>query len=485
MKTPFPFGSRGGIALLFATIALTSAARAAAFTWKGGAASNAWTLNGNWTTSAPANNGTAAVTFTDAFFTGTNFGAALDGGLVKSGAGTMTLRGANTYTGRTVVNAGTLQIGVNGSLLNSWVEVAPGGTFTMSNVSVNAGTGVYFSVGTASSATAATANLVAGSLSTGETDVGNAVGSIATFAHSGGMHSVDAGLYVGVGAGSTGSYTLSGTGALSTLLTRVGHNGTGTFTQTGGTHTVGSGALVVGRNAGAGSYVLQGGTLDAVGTTVGFSGAGTFTQSGGTHTTSGDLYLGVGSTSDGTYTLSGAASQLTTAHTNVGYIGTGAFTQNGGTHTTVRVYLGRATGSTGTYRLNGGTLQTSEIESHGEGAIYFNGGLVQLTGKSSPFLGANTDAYLGAGGAKIDTNGRASRLSAPIARSTALPGTGTAAALARTFSNIPKSNSPGDPNSGSANSLAAGATRPGRDAALLPLGDTRIPARVDSQRDID
>ena len=51
--------------------------------------------------------------------------AGLNGGLIKLGAGTLTLTGADTYTGNTSVNAGTLA--VNGSLLSP-VTVAAGGT---------------------------------------------------------------------------------------------------------------------------------------------------------------------------------------------------------------------------------------------------------------------------------------------------------------------------------------------------------------------
>jgi fibronectin-binding autotransporter adhesin len=56
-----------------------------------------------------------------------NLGGNLPGfSLTKSGAGTLNLTGANTYTGATTVNAGTLF--VNGSLANTTVSVANGAT---------------------------------------------------------------------------------------------------------------------------------------------------------------------------------------------------------------------------------------------------------------------------------------------------------------------------------------------------------------------
>jgi autotransporter-associated beta strand protein len=71
----------------------------------------------------------------------TLLGAALDGGLTKLGAGTVTLTATNTYTGTTVVSNGTLA--VNGSLGLSAVAVQAGGTLAgtggVTNVTVNVG----------------------------------------------------------------------------------------------------------------------------------------------------------------------------------------------------------------------------------------------------------------------------------------------------------------------------------------------------------
>ena len=55
-------------------------------------------------------------------------GLVANGGLIKSGAGTLTLSGINTYSGSTLVSAGTLLVGTGGSCQNSLMHVADGAT---------------------------------------------------------------------------------------------------------------------------------------------------------------------------------------------------------------------------------------------------------------------------------------------------------------------------------------------------------------------
>ena len=198
-----------------------------------------------------------------------------------------------------------------------------------------------------------TYNLSDGSLSAAHEIIGNAATGV--FTHTGGTNTVpdlfpaETNLILGNQTTGSGTYTLSGSGSLSTPYGYIGYNGTGVFTQDGGTHE--SRFLRLGyKSSGSGSYSLASGSLVAPYTYVGYRGSGSFTQTGGTLT--GELiYLGAEEGSQGTYTLSDG--DISVLSESIGRKGPGTFTQSGGDNEVENLTVGRD----GTYNMSGGRLE--------------------------------------------------------------------------------------------------------------------------------
>ncbi|HEV2508147.1 autotransporter outer membrane beta-barrel domain-containing protein, partial [Bosea sp. (in: a-proteobacteria)] len=181
------------------------------------------------------------------------------GSLSKAGAGTLVLKGTNSYSGATTVSEGTLRAGAaNAFSTNSTFTVASGATLDLASFNQSIG----------SLAGAGTVMLGSGTLTAGANN------SSTTFS----------GTITG-----TGGVTKAGTGTL-TL--------TGTNTYTGSTK-VSSGKLVVNGSL-ASSVTLDGGTLGGSGTIGGVSvGSGATVAPGnsiGTLTVSGNVAFAAGST---------------------------------------------------------------------------------------------------------------------------------------------------------------------------------------------
>ena len=160
----------------------------------------------------------------------------------------------------------------------------------------------------------------------------------------------------------------------------VGYSGNGTFTQIGGANTI-SNQLYLGYDIGSsGTYSLSGsGELTALYDNVGYSGTGIFTQSGGNN----DLWnltLGYNTGGIGIYGLS-ASGVLVASYTYVGYYGTGTLTQSGGSSTFGNVFLGYCAGSSGTYSLSGSGVLTATSEYIGN----IPGSIIQSPGGARRF----------------------------------------------------------------------------------------------------
>ena len=98
--------------------------------------------------------------------------------LVKSGTGTQTLTGVNTYSGATSVNAGVLKLGTGGSINNTTaITIAPGATFDASDTGYTLGTGKTLTAGDS-----AAGNDVTGAITTAGTIRPGGNGTLGTIA---------------------------------------------------------------------------------------------------------------------------------------------------------------------------------------------------------------------------------------------------------------------------------------------------------------
>ncbi len=279
------------------------------------------------------------------------------GVVTKSTAGSVTLSGANTYTGGTVVSGGTLQFSGAGTLGST------SGTLT-----VNSGT-----------LDLSGANLGVGNFTgTGGTVTNNGTAAVLSIGNGNGS----GGNFQGVLANGSGTLALSkvGTGTL-TL------SGANTFT--GGT-TVSAGTLTLGASdvLSSGAVTVSGGTLalgansDTVGTVLLTS--GNITGTGGVLTTSSWFELQSGSVSA---ILAGAVNlQKTTAGT---------------------VTLTGANTYSGTTNINGGILAINSDARLGDvpgsptsGELTFDGGTLNVTATTT--INANRGITLNSGGGIIN-----------------------------------------------------------------------------------
>jgi autotransporter-associated beta strand protein len=372
-------------------------------------------------------------------------------GTINISAGSLTITGTDdAFIGRdkgtAVVNqsGGIVEFNHNTFIANGNNQSEPTtGTYNLSAGALNVKR--EFAIGRESGT--GTLNMTGGTISkTGDEKfiVGHNNG-VGTVVQSGGTITANNELYIGnENASASGTYTLSGTGALNVAnevvvgresgtgilnvnggtLTTTGNgnmyvgrrNGTGTLNQTAGVISVikefgvgtrddnkigtgtynlsGTGAIAVANNIFIGKEQGASGTMTMTGGTmtgsdkliIGHNQAtGALTQSGGTVTTSNEVYIGNenSASSIGTYTLSGSA------NLNVGN----------------EVQVGRDNG-TGTLNLNGGTVNANKISGGtGSATVNFNGGVLKAKRDESNLIENLDVADVQSGGLKIDSNG--------------------------------------------------------------------------------
>ncbi len=167
-------------------------------------------------------------------------------------------------------------------------------------------------------------------------------------------------LYVGRTATGNGTFVMAGGEILFTNKTyvSVGHNGTGSFIASNGVAKVAK-IFNVGKEAG---------------------GRGTFRLCGGS-VSSGQFTMGEKSTAQGEALIESGELTTTGEGWDVGYNGTGTVWQSGGTVTLKKYFfVGRIAGSAGSYVMTGGDLSLTNTDNHGYVGEYGRGSLLQSNG---------------------------------------------------------------------------------------------------------
>ena len=298
-------------------------------------------------------------------------GGAIGGsfGLTKNGNGTLTLAGVNTYSGKTIMNAGTVSIGAE-----SGIGATPGSTV------------------------ADQLTLDGGALKTTGSISLNAKRGITIGAVNGGTINVDSGTTL------TYNYLLAG-GALT-------KGGAGTLTLAYGTsdHTysglvLNDGTLIMGKSSalGAGVVLINGGRI-------GNNSVNTTRTPTNAVILNGDLAIGVASTDGafvftGPWTLTNSSHSITVDTANSVTI-SGAIGENGGSYGLTKagsglLILSGSNAYTGTTTVNHGTLRVSGSIS--TGPVTVNGGSLTGAGTNSGAVTVNSGGTLAPGTSTIGT----------------------------------------------------------------------------------
>ncbi|MEI6715084.1 MAG: autotransporter-associated beta strand repeat-containing protein, partial [Verrucomicrobiota bacterium] len=364
------------------------------------------------------------------FFNGVVSGS---GGLVKMGTGTLTLQGANTYSGNTTISAGTLAVH---GLIGSTGNVSNNGLFVYNGTGTQVLTGVVSGSG-ALQVLSGTLQLGGANTYSGVTNVNGGVLTLANPAAIGtsSVVNVAPGAVLGLGGFSHSFNTLSLAGGLiqngtltaSTLNLDYGavnaslsgggavtKNTAGTVLTLGGNNAGWTGAL----NVSAGTLHFTNGAAVSSANLINVSGVGAVLELGGQALVSGSLNLVDGAVVAGT--MNATAYQLTNGQVGANLTGAGSLTKSG----TGIVTLNGMNSLSGVTDVLGGTLNVSTPNGIGSGLLTINGAsTLAIGGNNQNISGLNlVGGNIVGSGALILTAGSLNVSNGSIA--TGLSGTG-------------------------------------------------------------
>jgi fibronectin-binding autotransporter adhesin len=419
------YNLNGGL-LLAGSGGIVAESANASFNLGGGtlSASAPWSSSINMTLTGSIGNSTIDTTGGSIALFGNLTGSAT---LSKVGPGILSLSGTNSNFGELIVNGGTVQV-PGGAIATSteYIGNSGNGSFTQAGGTHSIRSELYIGYGVGSSGAYSLSGNGVLSVTNSAVNTFEYIGyaGSGSFTQAGGTNFSSSYVWLGYYPGSSGAYSLSGGGLLSTGIEEIGVAGTGSFTQANAANSANYVYLAYSGSS-SGTYNLNnGGSLSAAYEYVGNSGNGSFTQAGGTNSIGTLLMIAYTRGSSGAYTLSGGS--LVSTSEVIGQAGSGSFTQSGGTNSPGTMYLAASLPyGFGVYNLNGGLLlaPSGGIFESSNAAFDFGGGTL---GTTAPWSSAINVTLTGSGGnATIDTTGGNIGLSGVLSGSGGLNKQGT------------------------------------------------------------
>lgn len=324
---------------------------------------------------------------------------------VKTGSGTQTLTGSNSYTGTTTISGGELNFAASSAL----------GTSTNASASfiINGGSAIF---GTSETTNNVGFGFTMGTSAGAVSSLFVTNGAVVTLTNastvgSGGNNSVN---QIFLSSGGTILNTLTGT----TTDLRLGNSGSGQYNaiiNDGGSLVQSNSHLAIGRNSSSSTnvYSQTAGSAVVRNLFIGIQGTGNVNQlvlTGGTFTTVLDTLLG-----SGQY---GSTSQTNTL--NLMSIGGGSFSTRGLTFGSTNISTGTITnqvvfgGGTTTIGSTGITLGYTNTFAAYTNTITWDGGVLRASAAATSFLGnlSNTLVTIGSNGGVFDVGGFSNTIAA-------------------------------------------------------------------------